>query len=75
MGIGGHMLGPRKLRKLNRETGMEFDRAFNRDGVGGARLLDENGECRHYWINFRTMEIELVLNASHWSSCRDRMVD
>lgn len=69
MGISGHILGERKLRKLNRETGMDFDRAYNRNGQGEARMIDERGDCLHFWVDFRTMEVELLEFPMHWTSC------
>lgn len=68
MGISGHILGERKLRRVNRETGMEFDRAFNRNGRGIGRLV-EDGICYHYFIDFSTWETERILQPTHWSSC------
>jgi hypothetical protein len=54
MGISGHILGPRKLRRLQRETGLPFDRAYNRNGVG---------------IDFRDYRVEPIDRPTHWSSC------
>lgn len=68
MGIGGHILGERKLRALVRWSGIDFDRAYNRNGVGSARLV-EDGECKHYWINYRTREVTRDPEPTHWSSC------
>jgi hypothetical protein len=68
MGIGGHMLGERKLRRLNRETGMVFDRAYNRNGTGVARIKDETG-CRHFFVSFQTWEFEEIPEPTHWWSC------
>jgi len=76
MGIGGHMLGARKLRQLNRMIpGYDFDRAYNRNGQGGARVIDEHGECLHYWVDFRTWEVELEERPIHWTSCPRRIID
>jgi hypothetical protein len=68
MGISGHILGPRKLRRLQRETGLPFDRAYNRNGVGAARIVDDAG-CHHYWIDFRDYRVEPIDRPTHWSSC------
>lgn len=73
MGISGHILGDRKLRQTNRMTGMAFDRAYNRNGHGVGRLI-EDGECKHYFIDFRTWETELILEPTHWASCPRRTV-
>lgn len=68
MGISGHILGERKLRAVNRATGMEFDRAFRYHEWGMGRVR-KDGECQHYHIDFRTWEVELDTGAGHWSSC------
>lgn len=69
MGISGHILGARKLSKLNRETGIQFDRAFNRNGLGAGRVVSE-GECiAHYSIDFRNLVVELEAEPQHWWSC------
>lgn len=68
MGISGHILGPRKLRKLVRETGMPFDRAYRRNNYGGGRVAYD-GTCLHYEIDFTTMSVMPIINPTHWSSC------
>lgn len=73
MGISGHMLGEKKLARLNRETGNNFDRAYNRNGFGAARTFDERGECLHFAVNFKTLEVEMIEFPTHWSSCPSRM--
>ena len=74
MGIAGHILGERKLRALQRWSGIDFDRAYNRNGSGGARVI-ENGECRHYWVDFRAQTVEADPWAFHWYSCPQRIID
>ena len=75
MGIGGHILGPRKLRELNRMIpGFDFDRAYNRNGVGGARMIDERGECIHFAVNYKTWETDMIEFPTHWASCPRRGV-
>lgn len=70
MGIGGHMLGKKGLRQLNRMIpGYDFDRAYNRNGVGGARMIDERGECLHFAIDFKGWEAKMIEFPTHWSSC------
>lgn len=69
MGISGHILGENKLRRLRRETGIDFDRAFNRNGSGGGRVVS-GGECiAHYSIDFRTFAVERNAEPQHWWSC------
>ena len=75
MGISGHILGDRKLRQLQRLTGLPFDRAYRYHDTGGARLIDEDGRCRHYDVNFRTGETELEEDATHWTSCPPQIID
>lgn len=72
MGISGHMLGPRKLRRLERETGIPFERAYNRNGKGAARVLAEDGTCLGHWvIDFRSMEVSQDPHPWHWFSCKE----
>lgn len=75
MGISGHILGDRKLRQLQRLTGLPFDRAYRYHDTGGARLIDEDGRCRHYIVNFRTGEALLQERTIHWSSCPPQIID
>ena len=70
MGISGHMLGEKKLRRLNNWSGMEFDRAFNRNGGGAARTI-EDGACVHYVVDFEAKKISRNPDSGHWSSCYD----
>lgn len=69
MGIGGHILGPRKLRSLSRLTGLPLNRAYIRghDSEGVVWLPD--GGCVHYAIDPATGEHERVEQPTHWSSC------
>jgi len=69
MGIGGHMLGAHKLRQLNAMTGLNFDRAYNRNGLGGARLPHQDGSHDHYWVDFRTREVGVIEEPTHWWTC------
>ena len=71
MGISGHVLGPRKLRRLNRLTDMDFDRAYNRNGEIQARKLVE-GVCVHFEVDaedWGVLPIPEVDLFGHWSSC------
>lgn len=69
MGIGGHMLGPKKLRQLNEWSGINFQRAYNRNGSGEGRVVN-NGVCiAHYQINFKSKHVRLCVQPRHWSSC------
>ena len=75
MGISGHILGDRKLRQLQRLTGLPFDRAYRYHDFGAGRLIDADGKCRHYNVNFRTGETELEEDPIHWQSCPPRVID
>ena len=70
MGIAGHMLGERKLRRLVAWSGIPFDRAFNRNGEGVARLVVD-GRCVHFFVDYRAQTVERITSPTHWSSCRD----
>lgn len=68
MGIGGHILGERKLRRLREITGLNLDRAYIRNKDAEGRVI-EDGRCRHYKIDLdsgQSIEIDPVI---HWSSC------
>lgn len=69
MGISGHMLSEKSLRRVNRNTGMNFDRAFIRNGYGQGRQVNEQGACEHYAFDPRTWEVTKDESANHWSSC------
>lgn len=71
MGIGGHILGERKLRILVSETGLPFDRAYNRNGAGEGRII-VGDRCRHYRINFATWGTREIADPTHWTSCPPR---
>lgn len=77
MGISGHMLGPRKLRRLNRLTGLNLDRAYIRNRYAEGRAV-VNGECVHYAIDPATGESEAIEAddtpvRTCWSSCDERL--
>lgn len=73
MGISGHILGERKLRRLIRETGLPFERAYNRNGVGQGRII-VGDRCRHYWIDFEGWATREIQEPQHWTSCPPRGV-
>lgn len=69
MGIAGHMLGPTALRRLNRRTGMGFDRAYVRGHECQGRRV-EDGRCAHYEVDLATATLTAsALPDGHWSSC------
>lgn len=70
MGISGHILGDKKLRRLNRETGFMFDRAYRRGTYGEGREIVE-GVCKHYSINWHEKTIVGMSEEEtrHWASC------
>ena len=77
MGISGHMLGPRKLRRLSRLSGLDLDRAYIRNGYAEGRVLSDSATCTHFRIDPRTGDSEMITDRGpylsvHWSSCPGR---
>lgn len=72
MGIGGHILGPRKLRQLQRLTGLPLNRAYIRNGYGEGVVWNDDGTCIHYAIDPRTGAAETISEPGHWTSCTTR---
>lgn len=68
MGIGGHILGDKKLRRLARLTGLPLDRAYIRNHDCEGVVWSESG-CTHYLIDLATGAAEAVDPASHWTTC------
>ena len=70
MGISGHMLGDRALRRLVRKTGLPLDRAYIRGHESEGRVIID-GKCHHYDINPDTGEYREIdpSVSGHWSSC------
>lgn len=70
MGIGGHILGPRKLRQLSERTGLRLTRAYrrNQECVG----ITVETTCRHWQIDHETGEYREIPDPVHWSSCPQR---
>lgn len=68
MGISGHMLGAAKLRRLAAQTGLPLNRAYRRNGECEGRVI-EDGNCRHYTIDWQTGHHQLIERPEHWSSC------
>ena len=68
MGIGGHVLGPKKLRKLAALTGLPLNRAIIRNHYGEGVVWTEAG-CRHYQIDPKTGEHTEIADPFHWASC------
>lgn len=71
MGIGGHMLGPRRLRRLQRITGLPLDRAFRRGRQCEGRVV-WGGRCFHYDIDWATGVHHVIPTVIHWVSCPQR---
>lgn len=74
MGISGHMLGPRKLRRLSRLSGLDLDRAYIRNRYAEGRVLSGSATCTHFRIDPRTGESTMLTEddspvSLHWSSC------
>ena len=68
MGIGGHILGPKRLRRLNRDTGKQFDRAVIRGHDATGVVWTPDG-CEHYEIDERTWESVQIVDPVHWFTC------
>jgi hypothetical protein len=68
MGIGGHMLGPRRLRRLSALTGLDLRRAYIRGSQSEGTVWDGDDHT-HYAINPRTGEHKPIEDPFHWSSC------
>ena len=68
MGIGGHMLGAKKLRALSRLTGLDLRRAYIRGGYAEGVVWD-GSEHTHYAINPKTGEHQVDPRPMHWASC------
>lgn len=71
MGIGGHILGERKLRGLRERTGLDLDRAYRRGRECEGRVV-EDGVCCHYIINWESGFSMPYPDAMHWASCPPR---
>ncbi len=68
MGIGGHMLGVKKLRRLSALTGLDLRRAYIR-GSTAAGVVWTGDDHLHYLINPKTGEHRVESNPMHWGSC------
>lgn len=68
MGIGGHMLGEKSLRRLNRLTGLDLDRAYIR-GNHSEGVAYTGTTCVHYEINPKTGAWIVESDPIHWASC------
>jgi hypothetical protein len=69
MGIGGHMLGDKKLRQLRQATGLNFDRAYRRGWECEGRVINPDGTCSHYRVDPLTEQYVEVDAPVHWASC------
>lgn len=68
MGIGGHMLGPRKLRGLSARCGLPLNRAYIRNGQCEGVVWVGDG-CVHYSIDLATGRATVDPDAMHWTTC------
>jgi hypothetical protein len=73
MGIGGHILSGRNLRRLSRKTGLDLDRAYIRNKESQGVIWTDDG-CIHYDIDPETGEYDVISNPIHWSSCTDHLL-
>jgi hypothetical protein len=71
MGIGGHILGEKKLRQLRQRTGLPLDRAYRRNhGCEGVVWHPGIGDgCTHYDIVWETGEYLIEAKPVHWATC------
>jgi len=68
MGIGGHILGPRKLRRLRALTGLPLDRAYIRNHHAEGVIWSDDG-CRHFEIDPHTGAHKPIAEPDHWTTC------
>lgn len=68
MGIGGHMLGPKKLRRLSRLTDLPLRRAYRRGRYAEGVVWDGDSHT-HYKIDPVTGNHEEIPFPWHWASC------
>jgi len=73
MGIGGHILGAKKLRQLNKWSPIQFDKAYKRGNTGEGRTvswyLHDRYKCLHYSIDYTNKVVTFKEHPMHWSSC------
>jgi hypothetical protein len=69
MGIAGHILGPKKLRALNRLTGRSLSRAYRRNWYAEGVEWSPAGTHVHVAIDPLTGICHEIANPMHWSSC------
>jgi hypothetical protein len=69
MGISGHILGEKKLRRLRQATGLLLDRAYRRGQQCEGRVIEADGTCSHYRIDPLTEQYLRIERPLHWTSC------
>jgi hypothetical protein len=74
MGIGGHMLGEKKLHRLREVTGLPLNRACRRNHDCEGVVWNDDGTCTHYEIDFVSGEHAVLDAPTHWMTCRTRVV-
>lgn len=80
MGIGGHMLGDKKLNQLRNRTGINFRRAYRRGATGEACYLVGDSGCVHYRLIYQptpkhsppVITLWGPIRDIRWSSCPER---
>jgi hypothetical protein len=68
MGIGGHILGEKKLRRLREISGLDLDRAYIRNKDAEGRVIMD-GKCIHYKIDPDSGQSIQIDAGIHWTSC------
>jgi hypothetical protein len=71
MGIGGHMLGAKKLKQLSTRSTLPLNRACHRNGYCEGVVWTEES-CIHYSIDFKTGEHVIIENPMHWYTCHPK---
>lgn len=72
MGIGGHILGDRKLRRLRERSDLNLDRAYIRGQECEGRVIQPDGTCEHFTIDPETGASERIDAPMHWVSCPEQ---
>jgi hypothetical protein len=70
VGIGGHIVGERKLRRLVAKTGLPLNRAYIVSSHYGQGVVWTETGCRHYSFDPKSGDIlEEIHTPTHWTTC------